>query len=401
MASDNAVRQAIYNMTMKETGGDKAAAIEKAFEIINFKRSGASANIQLLRQVVPFFGAYLQAQNVIYKTLTGKGISPVQKREAQRILASNALKIGALAFLYAAIASDDEDYQKMDPNIRDRHLLIPGTSVMLPMRSDLTLLPKLIAEYTYLGMTDNGFTDGKKIRRAMSASISNALLSPTVAPQAIKPILEVVTNHDFFTGRPIVGQGIANKVTEEQYTNNTSELGKLIGSSGMVAPVNIDHLIKGYLGTTGGLGLMVTNWALNGSKDQPKPEKSWQDAIATTPGLSAFVAREYGGADKNDFYELRGEVSKAVNTFNAMKKQGRIEEAKEFLEENKDLIKLNKQMDNINKQLTKLRDYEKIVYELPEAKMSAERKGEEIKRVREMEKVYLSNVHKLRQMAGY
>jgi hypothetical protein len=268
--------------------------------------------------------------------LTGKGISPVQKREAHRILASNALKISALAFMYAALVSDDEDYQKMDPAIRDRHLLIPGTSVMLPMRSDLTLMPKLIAEYTYLGMTDNGFTDGKKIRRAMTDSITNAVLSPTVAPQAIKPALEVLVNYDFFTNRPIIGQGIANKVTEEQYTNNTSELGKLIGSSGMIAPVNVDHLIKGYMGTTGGLSLMLTNAILNGTEDQPKPEKSWRDTVASTPGLSAFVSREYGNADKNDFYELRKDVDKAVTTFNAMKKQGRIEDAKEFFQENKD-----------------------------------------------------------------
>jgi len=81
MASDNAVRQAVYNMTMKETNGDKALAVERAFEIINFKRAGASGKIQMLRQVVPFFGAYLQAQNVIYKTLSGKGIAPQQKKK--------------------------------------------------------------------------------------------------------------------------------------------------------------------------------------------------------------------------------------------------------------------------------------------------------------------------------
>jgi hypothetical protein len=108
MASDNAVRQAVYNMTMKETGGDKALAVERAFEIINFKRAGASGNIQMLRQVVPFFGAYLQAQNVLYKTLSGKGIAPQQKKEARRILVSNALKIGALAFMYAALRVDTQ-----------------------------------------------------------------------------------------------------------------------------------------------------------------------------------------------------------------------------------------------------------------------------------------------------
>ena len=401
MSSDNAVRQAIYNMTMKETGGDKATAVERAFEIINFKRAGASGKIQMLRQVVPFFGAYLQAQNIIYKTLSGKGISPQQRSEALKTLAGNTLKIGALAFAYAALCADDDEYQKMDPQIRDHHLLIPGTSFMLPLRQDLTLMPKLIAEYAYLGMTDNSFTDGKKIRRAMSNSLSNAVMSPTAVPQAFKPILEVATNHDFFTGRSIIGQGIAGKVTEEQYTATTSELAKFIGSSGLIAPVNVDHLIKGYLGTTGGLGLQMTNAVVNGSNGVPAPEKSWQDAIASTPGLSAFVAKEYGNADKNDYYELRDEVSKASTTFNAMKKEGRVADAKEFLEENKDLLKVRSQVNNINNQLTKIREREKQIYAASETKMSAEKKGEEIKRIREMEKKLLSNVHKLREQAGF
>ena len=401
MASDNAVRQAIYNMTMKETNGDKATAVERAFEIINFKRAGASGKIQMLRQVVPFFGAYLQAQNVIYKTLSGKGIAPQQRAEALKTLASNTLKIGALAFMYAALSADDDEYQKMDPQIRDHHLLIPGTAFMLPLRQDLTLLPKLVAEYTYLGMTDNSFTDGKKLRRAMSNSLSNMVMSPTAVPQAFKPILEVATNHDFFTGRSIIGQGIAGKVTEEQYTATTSELAKFIGSSGLIAPVNVDHLVKGYLGTTGGLGLQMTNAIVNGSNGIPTPEKSWQDAIASTPGLSAFVAKEYGNADKNDYYELRDEVAKANNTFNAMKKDGRYEDAKEFLAENMDLIKVKTQVNNINNQLTKLREHEKQIYAAPETRMSAEQKGDEVKRIRETEKRLLSNVHKLRQIAGY
>ena len=401
MASDNAVRQAVYNMTMKETKGDKATAVERAFEIINFKRSGSSGNMQMLRQVVPFFGAYLQAQNVIYKTLMGKGISPQQRKEAQRVLLSNALKIGVLGFLYAAMSADDDEYQRMDPAIRNKHLLIPGTAFMLPLRNDLTIFPKLIAEYTYLGITENGFTDAKKIRRAMADSLVDAVFSPTVAPQVIKPVLEVFVNYDFFTGRPIEGQSIANKLTAEKFTHNTSELAKFIGSSGIIAPVNVDHILKGYGGTTVGLFLNGTNAIVNAASDQPKPEKSWQDALASTPGLSPFIAREYGNADKNDFYELRKEFDAVNNTFNAMKKQGRIEDAKELLEEKKDILGLKTQINNINRQLTSLRERENIIYELPESKMTAEQKGEEIKKIREQEKKFLGNVHKLRELAGY
>lgn len=400
MASDNAVRQAIYNRTIAE-GGDKATAVEKAFEIINFKRGGASGTVTVLRQVIPFFGAYLQAQNVAYKTLMGKGISPVEKKAAHRVLMSTTAKIMALGFIYAALVADDDEYQKMDPTIRDRHLLIPGTPLMLPLRSDVFLLPKLAAEYTYQGITDQGFTDGKKMRRGMKDAVLNAILSPTVVPQAVKPAVEVMVNYSFFTGRPLVGQGLENKITSEQFTNTTSELAKFLGKAGIVAPVNIDHLIRGYLGTTGGLGLMAINSVADLGGEVSRPEKSWQDTIASTPGLSAFVAKEYGTGIKNDFYELRKDVDKAVNTFNNMKKTGRVEEAKELYEDKKELFAVKAQVNNIERQLAKLRAEEKRIYAAPDSMMSREEKGLAIERLKQIEARMLSNVGKLRETAGF
>jgi hypothetical protein len=398
MASDNAVRQAVYNLTLKETG-DKAAAIEKAFEIINFKRSGASGSVQVLKQVVPFFGAYLQAQNVAYKTIMGRGISPSQKKEAQRVLMSTAAKVAALGFIYAALCADDDDYQKMDPTIRDRHLLIPGTGFMLPMRPDVFILPKLAAEYAYQAITDQGFTDGKKMRRGMFDAVMNAVLSPTVVPQVAKPALEVMTNYNFFTGRPLVGMGLENKITSEQFTSNTSELAKFLGKAGLVAPVNIDHLIKGYTGTTGGIMLQATSAAVNLGSDVPKPEKSLQDTLASTPGLSAFFAREHGAALKNDYYELRGDVDKAVATYNNMVKTGRGEDAKEFYAENKDLFAVKTQVNTIERQLTKLRDRTKYI--MTSTKMSSEEKGAEIERIKQVEDRMLANINDVRRRAGY
>lgn len=400
MASDNAVRQAVYNLTLAE-GGDKATAVEKAFEIINFKRGGASATVTALRQIVPFYGAYLQAQNVALKTLMGKGISPVQRKEAQNILLKTTAKVMTLGFIYAALCSDDDDYKNMDPSIRDRHLVIPGTGFMLPLRSDMFLLPKLTAEYVYQGITDQGYTDSKKMYRGMKDAVLNAILSPTVVPQAGKPILEVMTNYNFFTGRPLIGQGLENRTTAEQFTNTTSELAKFLGKAGLMSPITIDHLIRGYTGTTGGMGLAIINSATNVVNDTPRPEKSMQEFLATTPGLSAFVAREYGSGIKNDYYELRGEVDKAVNTFNNMRKTGRIEEAKEFLEENRALFAVKSQVNAIERQLTKLRNQEKLIYAAPASKMTAEQKGEAIEKIRQAEQRMLKNVHDLRVRAGF
>ena len=74
---------------------------------------------------------------------------------------------------------------------------------------------------------------------------------------------------------------------------------------------------------------MITNAAVNSVSDIPPPEKSWRDAIASIPGAGAFVSKENGNAMKNDFYELRGDVTKAVNGFSSLKDNP--EEAMKFL----------------------------------------------------------------------
>lgn len=410
MASDNAVRQALYNRTLLETGGvrqkdgsvkggDEAAALEKAFEIINFKRSGSNGVVNVGKQLVPFFGAYLQAMNVTAKVLAGRGISPSERAAAYKTLMANTMMVATLGMLYAAINGGDDDYEKMDPQVRDKHLVIPGTGFMLPLRSDFTLFPKLIAEYAYMGITDNGFTDGKKVRRAMTEALGNAILSPTAVPQFIKPAVEVGINHNFFTGRDLVGKGVAGLDKEMQYTASTSELGKVLGKLGILAPIQIDHLIKGYAGSVGGLLLLGTNGVM-ASGEVPKPEKSTQDSLRQIPGMGTFFASEYGNAMKNDFYELRADVSKAVQTLNRLKTESP-EKAREYMEENRPRLQLQTQVNAINNQLSKLRAYENQIRALPESRMDATQKKEQIDRIRANEERMLKNVYRLREMAGY
>jgi len=410
MASDNAVRQALYNRTLLETGGkrqadgtvkggDEAAAMERAFEIINFKRSGANGAVNFGKQLVPFFGAYLQAMNVTVKVLSGRSITPTERAAAYRTLMWNTMMVTTLAFLYSAMVSGDDDYEKMDPQIRDKHLLIPGTSFMLPLRNDFTLFPKLAAEYSYLMMTDNGFTDGKKVRRAMSGALANAVLSPTAVPQFIKPALEVGINHNFFTGRDLVGKGIAGRDKELQYTESTSELGKFLGKMGILAPVEIDHLIKGYAGTVGGLGLMTAN-AVMSQGNVPKAEKATQDELRQIPGMATFFASSHGNAMKNDYYELREEVASAVKSLNFLKGKSP-EEARAYAKEKMPLLQLQGPINNINNQLTKIRKYEEQVRSLPESRMNAAEKKVTLDRIKESEDRMLKNVYRLRNMAGY
>jgi hypothetical protein len=401
MASDNAVRQAIYNQTLKETG-NKALAIERAFEVINFRRSGASSTVNFLRQTVPFFGAYLQAMNVAAKVIAGKGIAPTEKAEARKILASTMGKVLIAGMIYNVLISEDDGYKKLDPTIRDRRLIIPGTDgLSLPLRNDIfTVFSKILPEHIYQMTMAEGTEDGTKAKKALATAFTNALVGPNVMPQFAKPAVEVITNHNFFTGRPIVGQGLERLDPQYQYTPNTSELSKVLGKSTGTSPMKWDHLIQSYLGYTGGLGLMATDRVMAAGSDRPLPDKSFQDTIASIPGASLFVSREFGTKDKSDFYELRTLVDEAAATDANLKKYKTPEERQAFREEHQKLLQVKAQVSNIDRQLTAIRDQQTRIYEAPESKMSSAEKEVKLRELKEKETRALKNIRELRLRAG-
>jgi hypothetical protein len=356
MAADNAVRQAVFEAAESQ-GLSKAEAFEKAFEVFNVRRKGSSKTLALASQLIPFFNAYLAAQNVAYKTITGRGISPVERTNALQTLAATTASVMTMSLLYAMMNGDDEDYLNKPAVQRDRLLMIPGTGGMsIPLRSDLFTMPKIITEHMYLMMTDKGYEDGRKFRESITNALGNSLLGPTAVPQAIKPIIEVAINHDFFQGRPLIGTYQQKLETERQFTDTTSEMGKFIGSSGLISPIAVDHLIRGMFGSAGGLTLYMTSAMLDSNPDAPRPSISMRDAIATLPGMSGFMSKQYENGLKRDFYALKEEVDKSVNTFNDMKTRSP-QELEGFLskEENVARLGLQKSTNKISDELGKIR----------------------------------------------
>jgi hypothetical protein len=295
-----------------------------------------------------------------------------------------------LSLLYAMMNGDDEDYLKKPATIRDRLLMIPGTGMSIPLRADLFTLPKIITEHTYLMLTDKGYEDGRKFRESVSAALASALLSPTAVPQAIKPLVEVGINYDFFQGRPLIGTYQQKLETERQFTDSTSELGKFLGSSGLISPIAVDHLIRGMLGSVGGLTLYMSSAALDSNPDAPRPSLSARDAVATLPGMGGFMVKSYESALKKDFYTLKEEVDKAVNTMNDLKTRSP-QEIESFLskEENMARLGLAKPVNKIGEDLSNIR---KAMTQIANSGMSADQKREQIKGLREAEEAMLKGV---------
>lgn len=391
MSADNAVRQAVYEATM-DAGKTQAEALEKAFQVINFRNRGSSKSLALAGQVIPFFNAYLAAQHVAYKTITGVGISPEERKSALTTLAATTGSVMTMALIYSMLNADDDDYKNKPAAVRDRLLMIPGTGgLAIPLRMDLFTFPKVLTEHTYLLMTDKGYEDSRKMQDSMKNALANALFSPTLVPQAVKPILEVGINYDFFQGRPLIGTFQKQLETERQFTDSTSELGKIFGSTGLVSPIAADHLIRGMFGSVGGLVLYMTNPLLHNDPTTERPSLSARDALAALPGTSGFVSKEYETALKTDFYVLRDEVAKVVNTINDMKTRSP-DQIDKYLEKEgvEEKYALKGAMNKITERLTKIR--KAITQVTNDTDMTGKEKQEAIRDLRQTERELLEGV---------
>jgi hypothetical protein len=397
-ASDNVIRQGIYNQSIKE-GLSHAEAMEKAAEIVNFRRISGDPRIQFLSRIVPFFNAYMQVTSVAIKTLTGRGISPQERMAAEKVLLATTAKVAMLSLLYSMAIGDDEDYLKKNRVSRDRMWMIPGTGGMgIPVRADIFVLPKIASEYTYQMMSDKGTTDGKMFKDAIKRSMVSLISPPSEGiPQIARPIIEIATNHDFFQDREIVNATMRRLDADKQYNKNTTEFSKALGSMTGMSPLMLDHFFRGYFGSAVTLGALATNDLINAARgNPPRPEMSVGQMLGSLPNMSGFMSKEENTAVLSDFYEVARDVNKAVATFSSMKYAPK-EERQAYAEEHNKELRLKNSVQAISNQLLKLKQHEQAVREMPESRMSAERKQAELKRIDEARSKMTANIAKIRR----
>jgi hypothetical protein len=401
MAADNAVRQATYEAAMKQ-GLSKSEAIEKAFEIINFRRRGTNKMVNVLGQTVPFFYAYMSVQRVVMKTISGVGISPQERGEAIKTLIYTSGAVTALSMLYAMANGGDEDYEKTPTAIRDRTLHIPGTVMRIPLRPDFFLFPKIVGEHLYHLITDNGLSDGASFRKAMTDNLVNAIASPQPIPQTIKPLLEVGINRDFFQGRPIVGAFEEKREAERQFNDSTSELSKWIGHNIGGSPIMLDHVIRGMFGSLGGLTMYASNLLMNSDPDVERPAGTFRDVMAALPGASGFISKANESRLKTDFYELRDAVEKANATYKDIEKRSP-QGIEDFLNDEKNMMRLGlvDDVESITRELSEIRNSITQLTNAPKDAFTREEKQQYIKELRQMESEMLksSQIPEMRKLA--
>jgi hypothetical protein len=379
-ASDAATRVALFKKARDEglRKGMSAKEAEdygvfKARESINFGVRGNSQTLNTLRHMIPFFSATITSLDTLYRAATGYGLNPQEKAEAQRIFYSRAVMMAVLSTAYAMMLQDDEDYKKLPDNVKDNNWLFPSPvgdersfiKIAIPYEVGFLFktLPEAFVRYAA------GTSTGKETFASIGLGIKRNLPGEGILiPQAFKPALESVTNYSFFTGRPI--EGMSDKGLPVQFRGpHASELAKTLSAYGLnkieLSPAKIDALIQGYFAELGTFSTGMASAAINAATGKEPPAKN----LEQQPFFKAFLTNPNTSKAASDYYEISSNAQEAVNAFNRMKKEGRIEEAKEFIskEENKKLItaapalrKIQDQMSAIRSQINVIERNEKI-----------------------------------------
>jgi hypothetical protein len=360
-ASDLAVRKAIYDQTVKESG-DALLAQTRAREFINFRRRGASDFVGAMVTTIPFFNAYIQGMDVLYRAASGAdSSSSINRAEARKMFWNRAATVLALSTLYAMGKSDDDDYNEMDLRTRDGNWVL-GAGIKMPVPTELGALFKVIPERVVEYMRRQGTPEEQEAFEAVrtaAAYIFEQYVGRTVPiPQAAKPLLEAWTNHSFLTGRELEGIHQKGMLPSMRRASGTSELAIAIAefaknSVGVeVSPIMVDNALRGYLGSTAATATMMTDSLLNPTR-MDRPLHKW--AL-----VSNYAYDPVGTRRTSEFYDTREKVGRINNTLNDLAKTD-INAAEKFYNEHKDELALASAVNSTLNQIEEARAYRKFL----------------------------------------
>jgi hypothetical protein len=386
-ASDLAVRKAIYEQTLKE-GGDQLLAQTRAREFINFRRRGSSDFVGAMVTTIPFFNAYIQGMDVLYRAASGKdSSSSVGRAQARRMFWSRAAMAMTFSTLYALGAGDDEDYQDMELRTRDSNWILPGIgklSVPTELGALFKVIPERIVEYMRRQGTPEEQEAWEATRTALKYIMEQYVESVVPVPQAVKPLLEAWTNYSFFTGRELEGIYQKQQDPSMRRASNTSELAIAISAFSRdvvgvdkVSPILIDNALSGYFGSTAGLLVAMTDSLLNPTRvDRPLHKYAL---------LSNYLYDPVGTRRMTEFYDEREKVGRANATLSELMKTD-LDRAVEYAEKNADVLMMESAINSTLEQLERTRAYRKFLNSKDAAsELSADEREAELKEIKQME----------------
>ena len=368
-------RAALYDQLVKGGMGHGEASL-MARDLMDFSMSGSFTSVRFLTQILPFFNARLQG---MYKL--GRAAHEDPKRMAVVV---GAIALASVALL--AAYGDDEDWKKREEHDRNGFwwFKVGGIAYRIPKPFELGAIGTL-AERGFEYMFDEEMT-GKRLRTQVLTLLSDNLAMNPV-PQAFKPILDVYSNKDAFSGRAIESASMERLRPEYRFTDRTSMVARatstglnavtgLIGKDAL-SPVMIDQMLRGYFGWLGSFVVGSADVLARPLTSQPAQAKADLWKLATGNIMSDL--RDAPSRYVSSMYDQAKELETAHGTWRMLVKSGKTEEAAEFKAEHQSALQRYRGVEDAKQAAGKL-GVKRREIERSET-MTAEEKREALRRI--------------------
>jgi hypothetical protein len=367
---ENATRLGEFRRGIESGASPKEAAFASREVTLDFARTGAKT--RALNAIIPFFNAQVEGVDRAARAF---------RDNPGTFLTKVAASITAPSVLFWLANKDDQRYQELPQWQKDLFWIVPtdhwvgmsaedaskvgtafkrqlpngqwqrndGTIYRIPKPFELGVLFGSVPERAlnaFYGTNPHPFKDLHK-------SVQQALL-PNFLPQAATPVIEQFANRSTFLDRPLVPKSLEGVAPKYQFTPQTSEVAKTLGSiissfnpkTSFASPIVIDNYIKQYTGGLGGYVVDAMDKLIAPSGTPAKPAS----AAADTYGLRAFAARfpSSGAQSIEDFYDTYAERKQAKTTSSYLRKHG---QADASIEQESPAESIHKQIGRLSKKV--------------------------------------------------
>ena len=401
--AENANRIALYKQLM-ESGKTHLEASFAARDLLNFSASGSSNAIRFVAATVPFFNARVQGlyklgrdgvlptARVFYNTVTGKEIEQTDAQKAKSFTSvTGAVALASIA-LYLA-NKDDEDFKKREQWDRDAFWWgkIPGTDIAIRVPKPFetgaiaTLVERTVEQMVDKDVETTRFTDalGRMVWQTFS-------MNPV--PQLFKPMVDIYANKNPFTSAPIESAGMERLSKQERKTDSTSPIAVALGSvskamtaitgdAGELSPIQIDYMIRAYMGWLGGTIAASSTSAVRAFDNGVFPETD-KTKLLSLGFIESLPTNQ--STYMTDFYQNNQKIQQAYADMRHYSELGQSEKVLEILQEKGNEISLQKFYDKTSKNLANIRRQIQQVSNPEYTAMTGEEKKEEINRLKQL-----------------
>ena len=354
---------------------------------MNFSRKGSSAVIRVVTAAIPFLNARLQGLDLLYRASFGK-MATKDAKAIQKAFFVRGMTMFALSAMYWTLIHDNDDYKKQEEETKDNNWFIPQLGIKMPIPFEVGIIFKVIPERIMALIFGND--TGKDFMKSMQRQLSTTLMINPI-PQTALPIVENVTNYSFFTGRPIVGQGLEGVAPQYQIGPTTSHLAQKIGAELGISPMKIDHLINGYTGTMGMYAVSALDNIFDANNDATDASKR----ISQMPFIKRFAMDPYARGTVTSYYELKNATDQAVRTSLLLERTGNFKEQAEFMKDNIKMLANKQYILDLEKTMKQMRETQRMIQM---SKMDPDAKRSALDNITKAQNNMTANVQQLKKM---